>query len=165
MTRLINNFFPIKSKLAVIIFASAILFTLLSVCIEFIFGVPSCFFCKLQRSVYVALLIPSFIWMVSDYKRVQIVLAVQFLFVCGASFALYHFLMQIGVLSDFCAVPKITSMEHFENLLNKKTCSEISWKLFGAPITIYNFIFSLVSLVFLQKWKIRNRNYSLQFKR
>jgi len=88
-----------------------------------------------------------------SYRNVQTTRMMQILFTGGALLAFYHFLMQQGFISDFCAVPKVTSIEQFESLLSKKSCSEISWEFFGMPITFFNLIFSLMSFALLQKYK------------
>lgn len=62
-----------------------------------------------------------------------------------------HFSMQLGLISDFCAVPQnIKSIEQFSKLFETPvTCSKIAWKFLGVPMSVYNAIFSGILFLFL----------------
>lgn len=147
-------FFYIKYDLIFFVFLSAFLISILSISFEVFLNVEPCLFCKLQRYVYIALLVPSFLSITKESCRnIHMTRLMQLCFLIGGLLALYHLLMQWGLISDFCAVPKINSIEQFESLLNKKSCSEISWKVFGMPITFFNLGISLIFFTLLQKSK------------
>ena len=50
-----------------------------------------------------------------------------------------HFLMQMGLVSDFCLSQRgFNSPEEFLNTLQSSKCSKINWSILGIPVSLLN---------------------------
>jgi len=115
---------------------------------EYILGKSACTLCLVQRWPYAIAVLVALIGIFSRYTTLAVyVLLGIFLFELGVS--IYHLLVQYGIVSDPCSVPKITNQEEFWNVLKAPLpCSKITWKFFGIPAAGYNALISLnLSLV------------------
>jgi len=119
--------------------------------VEYGLGVGSCTLCKLQRACYVVSLLCSLLAL-----KKQIPLARWALLTClatGFCVSVYHCAVQYGFADDRCRsssrYDSLTSYE--EALFDTPSCSEVTWKLFGYPISVLNgaLFLSLLSMGFL----------------
>ena len=115
-----------------------------------------CELCKWQRLPY--FLIGVTVPLLSALKLNKILKNfVLFSFSVSLFLSLYHFLIQLGLIAGTCTVPQnVNTLEAFHSLLehNENTCSLITWKVLGIPVTFYNFIFSLFFIFLLGIEKI-----------
>jgi len=50
-----------------------------------------------------------------------------------------HFLMQMGTLPDLCVSRKgLDTAEEFSKMFKTSKCSDISWSIFGVPVSLLN---------------------------
>jgi disulfide bond formation protein DsbB len=143
------------------LFAICLGFSLLAICFslfsEFVWKIETCTLCKLQRLSYV--FIAGFsawgLWKKSSRLASLFIQAalVGMVFLSG-----YHLMVQMGILSNFCALPKkIVSIDDFERMLEAPPlpCSKVTWRFLGLPLPAYNLGFSclflLISLLKIMK--------------
>lgn len=119
----------------------------ISVWLEIFNDVRPCTLCKLQRIPY--LVICLFAPFGCHFKFCRI--AKFLVIVCFSALLILssvHLAIQNGIVSDFCAVPKIHSAEEFHKILaGADSCAKVSWKLFGISMAGYNFFLSLLFLM------------------
>lgn len=115
---------------------------------EYALGKSVCTLCLFQRWPYAVAVLMALIGIFSRFSTLVIyALLGIFLFEFGVS--TYHLLVQYGVVSDPCSVPKITNPEEFWRVLNAPLpCSKITWKFLEIPATGYNVLIS-INLSFL----------------
>ena len=103
-----------------------------------VFHLKPCTLCKLQRIPLVLLIVNSGFGILSSYKQ-GFFRVVQGCLLLGGVLGLGHFLVQMGALPDPCAVQKgLHSIQEFSQLLAFPRCSELSWKIFGVPVSLMN---------------------------
>jgi len=118
---------------------------------QYVEKIEPCSLCKWQRLVYVLVFVLSPIGIFKCFN-VSMRNALKLIFLIGFCLAIYHAMVQFGLLIDHCTMTqKIENTNDFMKMLEqpKVACSAISWKLFGLSASIYNAIFSLVALIFL----------------
>jgi len=110
---------------------------------EYILGKSACTLCVLQRWPYAIAVLVSLLGIFSRHTTLAIyTLLGIFLFEFGVS--TYHLLVQYGIVSDPCSVPKITNSEEFWKVLKAPLpCSKITWKFLGIPAAGYNALIAL----------------------
>lgn len=137
---------------------------LLSFVIEYGFSITPCSLCKWQRWGFISALIISLIGIFSEQKNVLLG-GLLLLFSAIFFLSLYHGLVQFGLLSDPCLVPKITSTDDFWEAINAPLpCSKISFSIFGIPPSLLNAFFSFAFIMFFAREILnprRNRVYRI----
>jgi len=124
---------------------------ILSFLYEYIWNIIPCTLCKIQRVpfIFILLFLPFSLAKFSKNITIKII-ALNFLI--STLIAGFHFLIQMHIISDSCAIPNINTLEDFEKILsNINSCSKISWSLLGLPISFFNTVISMffcISLVF-----------------
>ncbi|CUI18066.1 Disulfide bond formation protein DsbB (plasmid) [Candidatus Protochlamydia naegleriophila] len=120
--------------------------------------IDPCFLCVWQRYIYFAVFFTSPLGLFQKYNAfVRHVLSA--IFTLGLGLATYHIFIQLGLVTDRCAIiQKINHIDDFMHLLekSKESCSKINWSFFGFSITVYNAIFSLFAITALN-WKYIKR--------
>ena len=134
------------------LFAICLGFSLLAICFslisEFVWQIEACTLCKLQRVSYV--FIAGFsAWGLWKKSNRLASFFVQSALVWMVLLSGYHLMVQMGILSDFCALPKkIASIDDFERMLEAPLpCSKVTWRFFGLPLSAYNLGFSSIILL------------------
>jgi disulfide bond formation protein DsbB len=143
----------VVNRYLVVISAFAGLILLSSYVNEYLFSSIPCRMCKLQRLPYFVIFISAIFGVISNKKHFfNLILKIGFAVSFG--FALYHLLIQYGLIADSCAMTTtITDLNSFKAMLQSHIpCSKISWSLFGLPIPFYNAMGSFV--LFLYTYKI-----------
>jgi len=103
-----------------------------------VFHLKPCVMCKLQRIPFALLIVNAGFGLLSSYKQgffkvTQVCLAL------GIALGLGHFLMQMGVLPDFCTSKLgFETAGEFSSLLKTSKCSDIAWSIFGVPVSLLN---------------------------
>ncbi|HCX13740.1 MAG TPA: hypothetical protein DGZ24_00325 [Rhodospirillaceae bacterium] len=122
------------------------------VVLQYLFGLPPCDLCYLQRVPYLLNLVMSVLGMmpvVALHEKRNILMYCGFLFILSVVFSGYH----VGVEElwwagpDSCSGGGILSMEGLAAALNQSaqpSCQEPAAQLFGISIAGYNFITSAV---------------------
>jgi disulfide bond formation protein DsbB len=134
----------------------------LSILFEHVGGIQPCRLCCAQRWLLAGLFAISN-WSLAIHRRVlregtvtvaPAILCIGFEFlipVAIVGIGLYHWLIQLGVISDTCLLPpSVSTIADFRALLEKpRGCSAVSFSLFGLPTSALNFVAGL-TLVFLR---------------
>lgn len=137
-----------------------LLYSFLGLGISFFYGylggVEPCKLCNWQRICLQGIFLVCLFGVFSNYVTF-FTLSMSLLLLISFSLASFHFFIQFGWISDFCAVPtKIQNYDEFMKMLNSsKGCAVSTFKLFGIPITVLNaisaFILFLISIFIRQK--------------
>ena len=118
---------------------------------QFFSNIKACFFCNLQRVVYILISIISLFGIVFSSFRKHAFWLIVLILSIGIIISAYHSLIQYGFLKDPCKIaPQISNLNSFETLIFNSPipCSKISWSLFGISISLYNFGLYLCLLIF-----------------
>ncbi len=127
----LNRFFFVSLSVGIV----AIVASLLAATI---FGLPPCMMCKIQRIPYALMIVNALFGLLMAYKELFVNILMGVLMV-GVLLGLVHFLMQVGVIPDFCLAKKgFTSHQELLNYINKPKCSKVYWSIFGAPVSLLN---------------------------
>lgn len=117
----------------------------LSLIQEFAYKIDPCYLCNLQRLVYIAIVVFCLFGYFISLKRIALTL-ISGAFLIGFLISTYHLFVQLGLITDICSVPKVESLEEFQQLILNpsatKPCSIISWKFIGLPISAINALIS-----------------------
>lgn len=125
------------------LFAICLGFSLLAICLsllsEFAWKIESCILCKFQRIFYI--FIAGFstwgLWKKSNrFPSFFVQSALLGMMLLSG----YHLMVQMGLLTDFCSLPKkIASIDDFERMLAAPLpCSKVTWSFLGLPLSAYN---------------------------
>lgn len=112
-----------------------------------------CTLCQYQRWLHFVAALSSGIGLVSKKKQFFLWLGIAAVLASGLV-GLYHFLVQAGVVQDYCSIATTpTSKEQFLALLQTKptACSSLGPALVGIPISLWNFFVSTCIAFF--SWK------------
>tara|TARA_B100001093_G_scaffold477924_1_gene505644 strand:- start:529 stop:1014 length:486 start_codon:yes stop_codon:yes gene_type:complete len=128
------------------------LFTLVSAYfIEFILGHQPCNLCLIERIPYIGSLILILIIFKFNHLEKYLVLMLILFFLVGALVSLYHLGIEQGLITeslvcDLKDSSKILSKEEILKQLIQKnvSCKDVTFKIFGFSLTIYNLIISLL---------------------
>jgi len=128
------------------------LFTLVSAYfIEFILGHQPCNLCLIERIPYMGSLILILIIFKFNHLEKYLVLMLILFFLVGALVSLYHLGIEQGLITeslvcDLKDSSKILSKEEILKQLIQKnvSCKDVTFKIFGFSLTIYNLIISLL---------------------
>jgi disulfide bond formation protein DsbB len=135
---------------------------------QMIQGIQPCFLCQLQRLPYFLIFcLAPFGFSIHLNHVVKVFIQMCLLLSVGLAF--YHLLIQFEFITDRCKiVQSINSQEEFYLMLKKSvpSCSLISWKIAGFPVTAYNLLFSILILIYLIKnWAYSQHNKIEELKR
>lgn len=112
-----------------------------SIIADKVFGIAPCELCLVQRYIWGSLLLISCIQKL--YPKPFMNYLFLAILVISAGAALYHFSVQMEWLTSHCKADlRGSSMANFYDSLQKKSCKEVSWAIFGIPITLINFTIS-----------------------
>ncbi len=112
---------------------SCVAFSLIA---EFGFNLIPCFLCSIQRGVHLALFGTSALFLISKKKFLGTLCMI--LLAAGFFVALYHTLVQLGVLQENCRhTRRITDLASYQAALRALPCKE-AWKMFSFPISALN---------------------------
>ncbi len=134
-------------------FAICLCFSLLAICLslisEFVWKIEACTLCKLQRISY-AFVAGFSAWGLWKKSNRLASFFIQGALIWMVLLSGYHLMVQMGILTDFCALPKkIASIEDFERMLEAPLpCSKVTWRFLGLPLSAYNALFSLFLVCF-----------------
>ena len=128
------------------------LFTLVSAYfIEFILGHQPCNLCLIERIPYMGSLILIVIIFKFNHLEKYLVLMLILFFLAGALISLYHLGIEQGLITeslvcDLKNSSKILSKEEILKQLIQKnvSCKDVTFKIFGFSLTVYNLIISLL---------------------
>ena len=126
--------------------------------IEYILGYQPCNLCLIERIPYgltVFLIILNYISRI-DEKFIILLLSLTFAFSLIISF--YHFGIEQGFFSEstVCGIKNSSNIISKEELLKQlqiKTisCKDVTFRIFGFSLTVFNMIISLFLVIFLSK--------------
>ncbi len=117
---------------------------------EYLWHLQLCSLCKAQRLILAVVLPLSLLGLVVSNKKwpavLLLLLLILLFFVAG-----YHLLVRWGFAADRCATPQnIQTLVDFQSMLYASTPCTASWSLLGIPVSIYNSVFALVSILGLK---------------
>lgn len=141
-----NIYFIFLNRLFALTAIYSITALTLSFFAEYAWKIEPCYLCKLQRIPYLAILPISFFGLFFTFKTASRNLIISFFFI-SLALSGFHLMIQTGIVKDTCAVPQLNSMIDFEKLVfntPKKSCAEISFRLFGLPVSLYNLTSALL---------------------
>lgn len=124
---------------------------------ELIFGIMPCQLCKLQRFLYLALLVTGLIESFLRTKPKFMRCAVISILIANALVASYHIGVQEGIFEDRCELPHVGSKADFMRVLNKEGACSKKWMITGSSTTIWNLAISIVLLVIVVSYRDRKR--------
>ncbi len=113
--------------------------------IEMIQKIEPCRFCYLQRGCCFLLMALSLFGIFSSMKN-AVKLCIFLFALMSLAISCYHIGIQVGFFQDSCAVNSPNSIDNFRKILFKSasaSCSSVS-RIFGIPLSVLNFIFSLI---------------------
>lgn len=157
----INRLYPIYFHILALIFS---LFALiLSFWFEYFRGIKPCYFCTLQRYLFIFILSASSLGLIAmNTKWADLIQRILFAaFISSFIVAGYHVLVQAEFVNDFCRVNKVVSLNDFEALMYKQTstCKNKSASLMGVSAPLINSIASgLMCTFFIFSCVKRNVN-------
>ena len=126
---------------------------------QYVENMKPCKLCNLQRYIYIAIVVIAPFGKLQRFNPI-IRMIINIIFVFGLLLAIYHALIQFGLIADSCLLSqKIENINDFMNLFEEKknSCASSNWKLFGLPASVYNAVFFVGSLIFLNLGYL-NRN-------
>lgn len=115
-----------------------------SVIVDSFLSIPSCKLCKIQRGGFLILIIPSFLGIFLDSKRIALwVAAIVSAAICFV--ALYHFGVQLGIVTDPCSVIIPKNIDGLKMLLfsNQTSCAKMTL-LLGLPVSVWSLFLSFI---------------------
>lgn len=94
--------------------------------------------CRLQRIPFALLIVNSYLGMVTSCKVGFFRVLQGYLFL-GGILGVFHFFVQMGAFPDPCLAQKgLSSVQEFSQLLTSSSCSDLSWKILGMPVSLIN---------------------------
>ena len=144
-----------QNSSGMIIFAAWIIAGLvlaLSFFIEHAEKIEPCQLCKWQRVPYFCIFLVAPFFLSANFRKI-VKFILQLSFSACLLLASFHLMVQMDFIADTCSMPQnIHTLENFHHLLEtpQASCAKITWKILGIPISMYNFILSLV-FIFLLK--------------
>lgn len=103
---------------------------------QHVFDLTSCMMCKIQRAPFF-LLIVNAMFGITGYSKEEFFRVVQFCLALGVLLGVVHFGIQMKMVPDFCSVRRgVESSRDFLELLQGSRCSEVSWAIWGVPVSI-----------------------------
>lgn len=116
---------------------------------EYWWNVTPCRLCYIQRWLLVALLGICGIYLLIR-SRVFVTGAIRSALVVLVCVSTYHWLVQLGFISDPCFLPKeVGTIADFRTMLQKpQGCSSIGFSLFGIPVSALNSIAGAMMILF-----------------
>jgi len=151
--------YSLKVKTSIkIIFLVCLVSIISAYFIEYVLGHQPCNLCLIERMPYgltVVLIILNHI-LIKNEKFTILLLILVFLFSLIVSF--YHFGIEQGIFeeSTVCGLKGTSDIISKEELLkqlqiNKASCKDVTFRIFGFSLTTYNIIISLILVIFLSK--------------
>jgi disulfide bond formation protein DsbB len=151
--------YSLKVKTSIkIIFLVCLVSIISAYFIEYVLGHQPCNLCLIERMPYgftVVLIILNHI-LIKNEKFTILLLILVFLFSLIVSF--YHFGIEQGIFeeSTVCGLKGTSDIISKEELLkqlqiNKVSCKDVTFRIFGFSLTTYNIIISLILVIFLSK--------------
>lgn len=148
-----------KNKIFALSLGFSIIAVLFSLFVEYGLSIKPCSLCKWQRWVFISISGGSLLGFLLNRKREMLGL-VLICFVGLFLLSSYHGLVQYGVISDPCIVPKISSADDFWKMINAPLpCSKISFSIFGIPISVFNSIFSLAFVIYIVRMSLYSKRH------
>lgn len=111
----------------------------LSFLAEFGFGMTPCSLCLVQRGLHLALFVFSALFLVTRKRFFPLFCLIL---LAGSVFvALYHTLLQLGILQDRCQTAvRVTDLASYKEALSASIPCKESWKLGSIPVSALNAI-------------------------
>lgn len=114
---------------------------------EIVLNAPPCRLCLYQRWGYCLILLLS---TASVFPSRIPVFSLSMAFLSVSLIGIYHFLIQMGYISDPCPIPKISNSTEFLKMLEKPLgCSKAGFTVLSAPASILSSIYSGLISVYL----------------
>ena len=119
--------------------------------IEYILGHQPCNLCLIERVPYMGALIIIIINFRFNHLEKYLVLLLIFVFLTGTLISLYH----LGIEKGFITESLVCDLKNSSNILSKEdilqqlqqkivSCKDVTFKIFGLSLTVYNLIVSLL---------------------
>lgn len=103
-----------------------------------VFDLKPCTLCKMQRIPFALMIANALLGLIGPYKEGFFKVIVCVLGV-GILLGVVHFLMQMGMVPDFCSSKRgFSSSEEFLNSLQTAKCSKVNWSILGIPVSLLN---------------------------
>ena len=143
-----------KNLLIKLIFLISIIALVSAFFIEYVLGHQPCNLCILERIPYLlAIIIILLNFKFSHYEKFFILL-LSIIFLAGAIISIYH----LGIEQGFVQESLVCDLKSGSNLLSKEeilkqlqeknvSCKDVTFKIFGLSLTIYNILISLLITV------------------
>ena len=103
-----------------------------------VFDLKPCNLCKMQRIPFALMIANALLGLIGPYKEGFFKVIVCVLGI-GVLIGTGHFLMQMGMLPDFCSYQRgFNTPEEFLNTLQSLKCSKVNWSILGIPVSLLN---------------------------
>lgn len=158
--------FSSKNKINLVLFSS-LLFSLFAFSASFYFqyslGLQPCHLCLWQRWPFIVGMTISFYGLIS--KKDSLVLWVLLLFfIFEVSISSYHLLIQLQVVKDPCIIAQVNNVDTYWRMLHSPlSCSKITWKMFGLPISLINTTVCLIFIILIS-YSLNKQKFSIDEK-
>ena len=104
----------------------------------YVFDLKPCTLCKIQRIPFALMIANALLGLIGPYKEGFFKVIVCVLGI-GVLIGTGHFLMQMGMLPDFCSYQRgFNTPEEFLNTLQSLKCSKVNWSILGIPVSLLN---------------------------
>tara|TARA_B100001093_G_C26255016_1_gene770193 strand:+ start:25 stop:510 length:486 start_codon:yes stop_codon:yes gene_type:complete len=119
--------------------------------IEYILGHQPCNLCLIERIPYVGSLIIILVIFKFNHLEKYLILLLILVFLAGTLISLYH----LGIEQSFIVESLVCDLKNSSNILSKEdilqqlqqkivSCKDVTFKIFGLSLTVYNLIVSLL---------------------
>lgn len=107
---------------------------------QYFLHLRACFLCHVQRIPFVLLIVTALCGLVTPYKN-QCLKIILGILGTGALLGLTHFLIQLGLVKDFCFSPRgFGTPAAFLSALEKGRCAQVTWAILGIPVPLLGMI-------------------------
>ena len=124
--------------------------------IQYVLGHKPCNLCLIERIPYLsAVVIISLIFIIKKFEKTFSVIVLLF-FIFGSLVSFYHFGIEQGFFEEsaVCGVKNASDAISKEEILKQLqvriiSCKDVTFKIFGFSLTMYNILLSLILLIIL----------------
>lgn len=104
----------------------------------YVFDLKPCTLCKMQRIPFALMIANALLGLIGPYKEGFFKVIVSVLGF-GILLGSVHFLMQMGMVPDFCSSQRgFSSSAELLNSLQTAKCSKVNWSILGVPVSLLN---------------------------
>ena len=124
--------------------------------IQYILGHQPCNLCLLERIPYILSIILIVINYIFKKNEKFFILLLIIVFIFSFTISVYHFGIEQGIFEEslICSIENNSTIISKEELLlelqrNSMSCKDVTFRIFGFSLTVFNMILSLILVIFL----------------